>query len=119
MSSKKNKSPGIVLRMFQTDADGGRREVPVPPMSGKPTARVTGEHVRGSVEVWNAEQGWGVVGSDRTPGGCWVHYSDVIGSGFRSLTIGQQVDLEFEDLGAKYPGGNQDGYRYRAISVTP
>lgn len=36
--------------------------------------------------------------------------------GFRKLTVGQKV--EFEDLGVKYPGGNQDGYRYHAISVT-
>jgi CspA family cold shock protein len=33
--------------------------------------------VVGVVREWNAEEGWGVVDSDETPGGCWVHFSHI------------------------------------------
>lgn len=113
------KHPGIVIRSFRVNEDGTKTEVPAPPLPVGPVAARTGERTEGTVEVWHAEEGWGVIRSDRTPGGCWIHYSDVAGTGFRTLTVGRNVDLEFEDLAAKYPGGHQDGYRYRAISVTP
>ncbi|WP_256991011.1 cold shock domain-containing protein [Rhodococcus sp. 06-235-1A] len=119
MSTKKH--PGIELRMFHTDDDGARHEVPLeplPPASRAPSAARVVESVRGTVEVWHDEEGWGVIASDRTPGGCWLHYSDIEGQGFKTLTVGQSVALEYEDLGAKYRGGNQDGYRYRATSAT-
>ncbi|WP_236077678.1 cold shock domain-containing protein [Rhodococcus sp. P1Y] len=115
MNEKKH--PGIVIRSYRMNDDGTRTEVPLPPVPSGPVPPRTGEHVQGTVEVWHAEEGWGVIASAKTPGGCWIHISDVVGSGFKQLTVGQNVDLEFEDLAAKYPGGNQDGYRYRAISA--
>ncbi|MDJ0396189.1 cold shock domain-containing protein [Rhodococcus sp. G-MC3] len=114
----KRKHPGIVIRSCEITEDGTRREVPTPQLPSEPPSPRTSEHTLGTVQDWHPEEGSGVIASDRTPGGCWVHYSDVAGRGFRTLTAGQDVALEFEDLGAKYPGGNQDGYRYRAISVT-
>ena len=70
--------------------------------------------VDGVVRVWHDEDGWGVVDSDGTPGGCWTHYSAVAVAGFRSLSPGQAVRLEFEELDFL-----QDGYPYRAVRVWP
>lgn len=77
--------------------------VPVPP-------RVTGQSI-GTVREWNDEQGWGVIDSDRTPGGCWAHYSTIVGEGFRTVAVGATVVLDWEQV------ADQDGYRYRATRV--
>ena len=55
-----------------------------------------------------------MVDSEATPGGAWVHFSNVAGSGFRSLTPGHQVTFEPEML----VGKTQDGYHYRALNVS-
>ncbi len=67
--------------------------------------------MQGSVspEIASSE-GWGVIDSDATPGGCWAHFGGVLMSGYRSLRPGQPVSFEFET-------GRQDGYDYRAIAV--
>jgi CspA family cold shock protein len=73
----------------------------------------------GTVRVWHAEQGWGVVDSPDTPGGCWAHFSHLWAEGlapplqpgeivettsdFRELFDGETVDFEWESPG-------QDGY---------
>jgi len=67
---------------------------------------------RATVREWHDDEGWGVVDSPATPGGCWVHFSDVAVAGYRHLTAGQPVDLEWESPG-------QDGYAYRAVRVWP
>ena len=64
----------------------------------------------GIVRQWHSDEGWGVIDSDTTPGGCWAHFSSVLMSGYRSLSSGQTVSFEFEC-------GGQDGYDYRAIAV--
>lgn len=33
--------------------------------------------VRARVREWHAEEGWGVLYSVETPGGCWTHYSAI------------------------------------------
>lgn len=66
-----------------------------------------GSHVR----TWHAEEGWGVVDSPDTPGGCWVHFSHIQSPGYRELLPGQSVALEWEKA-------EQDGFEYRATSVT-
>jgi CspA family cold shock protein len=71
---------------------------------------VTGERAVGVVRVWHAEEGWGVVDSEETPGGCWVHFSAIDASGYRGLRAGQQVMMVFE-------AAEQDGYAYRAVHV--
>lgn len=64
----------------------------------------------GTVREWHAELGWGVLDSPDTPGGCWVHFSNIDGTGFRALTVGATVDLDWEQA-------TQDGYRFRATRV--
>lgn len=81
----------------------------------------------GVVAVWSGEEGWGVVESPDTPGGCWVHVGmlwaitlpptrehetvHITGSSV-DLVVGETVDFEWEQI-------PQDGYNYRAISVRP
>ncbi|MFF3056893.1 cold shock domain-containing protein [Streptomyces sp. NPDC057909] len=72
-----------------------------------------------TVREWDDEQGWGVLDSPETPGGCFGHYADIRATGFRAtgfrtLSAGQQVDLTWEA-----PGFKQDGYDYRAVSIVP
>jgi CspA family cold shock protein len=66
----------------------------------------------GSVRVWHAEEGWGVLDSAATPGGCWTHYSAVLVPGYRTLDTGRAVEFTFE-------AAEQDGYAFRAIEVWP
>ncbi|MFD5634612.1 MULTISPECIES: cold-shock protein [unclassified Streptomyces] len=70
--------------------------------------------VTATVREWSDEEGWGVLDSPETPGGCFGHYSDIRAPGFRTLSPGQEVDLKWEA-----PGFKQDGYDYRAVSITP
>lgn len=65
----------------------------------------------GVVREWHDDEGWGVVDSPATPGGCWVHYSVVAMEGYRSLAVGDVVELDVERAA-------QDGYRFRAVSAT-
>jgi CspA family cold shock protein len=69
-----------------------------------------------TVVEWRNEEGWGVLS---VPGlgaaGIWTHFSVVEMEGFVTLSVGQTVDVEFEDLGSPY----QDGYRYRATRLRP
>jgi len=67
--------------------------------------------VSGAVAEWYDEDGWGVLQSDATPGGCWAHVSMVRGPS-RPLAIGSAVDFTFE-------AADQDGYRFRAVVVVP
>lgn len=81
----------------------------------------------GTVSIWHGEEGWGVIESADTPGGCWAFYSHIwadalpelkpghsrtIRGGYRELIVGESVDFTWEPV-------EQDGYSYRAISVTP
>jgi CspA family cold shock protein len=70
--------------------------------------------VTATVREWREEEGWGVLDSPETPGGCWGHFSNIEMAGFRTLSPGQQVDLTWEA-----PGFKQDGYDYRAVSIVP
>ena len=63
-----------------------------------------------TVRTWDDEQGWGVLESDATPGGCWTHFSVLDFDGYRSLSPRQQVQLVAESPG-------QDGYPWRAVRV--
>ncbi len=65
---------------------------------------------RATVRSWDDEQGWGVLDSGATPGGCWTHFSSVDVDGHRSLSAGQQVELVAEPAG-------QDGFAWRAVRV--
>lgn len=67
---------------------------------------------QGTVRFWVEEDGWGVIDSPQTPGGCWAHYSQVLVAGLQLLVAGQDVELEW-----KAPG--QDGYLFRAMRTWP
>jgi len=66
----------------------------------------------GQVAAWDVEEGWGVVSSSETPGGCFGHYSHIEGTGFRSLEAGETVEFDWEK-----PGYKQDGYDFRATRI--
>ncbi|MBM2620064.1 cold shock domain-containing protein [Actinoplanes sp. LDG1-06] len=64
----------------------------------------------GTVRDWNADEGWGVLDSEATPGGCWAHFGAILADGYRALAAGQAVSFEFETA-------DQDGYAFRAVAV--
>ncbi len=66
----------------------------------------------GCVRVWHDAQGWGVIDSDLTPGGCWTHFSVLLVPGYKALATGQQVSFRFE-------AADQDGYSFRAVTAWP
>ena len=68
--------------------------------------------VSGVVRVWHPDAGWGVIDSQHTPGGCWAHFSSVVVAGYKALSAGQAVTLNYESA-------EQDGYSFRAIEVWP
>ena len=64
------------------------------------------------MRVWHEDEGWGVLDSAETPGGCWAHYSNVEVDGYRVLQAGQRVRVQWEHA-------DQDGYAHRALHVWP
>jgi cold shock protein len=66
----------------------------------------------GVVSSWNDYEGWGVLESSETPGGCWVHYSELDRSLDRRLDLGQAVTFDYVEV-------DQDGFRWRAERVVP
>jgi cold shock protein len=64
------------------------------------------------VREWHSDQGWGVIDAPETPGGCWAHFSHIAMRGYRELSPGRPVTLEWEMA-------DQDGYSYRAVRVWP
>ena len=64
----------------------------------------------GRVRQWRADEGWGVIDSEATPGGCWCHFSAIQADGYRELRDGETVDFSFENV-------EQDGWPFRAIAV--
>ncbi len=67
---------------------------------------------RGTVREWHDEDGWGVLDSPATPGGCWAHYAHVRMAGYRALEVASAVSFEFEEA-------DQDGFAFRATAVWP
>jgi CspA family cold shock protein len=66
--------------------------------------------VRGIVRTWSAEEGWGIIDSPATPGGCWAHFSSLQMKGYRAAQPLQSVAFTFETA-------EQDGFDYRAVEV--
>jgi CspA family cold shock protein len=64
----------------------------------------------GTVRTFDPDTGWGVVDAADTPGGCWVHYSVLMSSGFRRLTPGQNVSFRAE-------AARLDGFAFRATKI--
>ncbi|TMS50409.1 cold shock domain-containing protein [Mycobacterium sp. DBP42] len=65
----------------------------------------------GTVSEWHKSEGWGVINSPDTPGGCFVHFTHIVNqTGFRELQAGEAVQFEWE-------AGSQDDYNFRALVV--
>ena len=68
--------------------------------------------LRGTVRVWHADEGWGVIDSAETPGGSWTHFSALLVPGYAELVAGEDVAFTFE-------AADQDGYRFRTVEAWP
>ncbi|GAA0307473.1 cold shock domain-containing protein [Kineococcus aurantiacus] len=68
---------------------------------------------RGTVRAWHDDEGWGVLDSPDTPGGCWVHVSQITGRDGADPREGEEVEFTFEAV------PDQDGYRFRAVRAWP
>ncbi|MFE0098903.1 cold-shock protein [Streptomyces sp. NPDC059009] len=68
--------------------------------------------MRGTVQSWDDEFGWGVLTSPAVPGEIWAHFSALRTDpgAFASLTPGEAVFFTWEEA-------EQDGYLYRALRV--
>ncbi|WP_091063071.1 cold shock domain-containing protein [Micromonospora humi] len=64
----------------------------------------------GSVGIFDAEEGLGVIDGPDVPGGCWVHFSAIATDGYREFTLGQHFSFRVEVA-------SQDGFAYRAMKV--
>jgi CspA family cold shock protein len=64
----------------------------------------------GVVREFRSDDGWGVIESVDTPGGCWVHFSAIRGDGYLAFTPGETVRFEAEPA-------DQDGYTFRATAA--
>lgn len=60
----------------------------------------------GTVKWFNAEKGFGFIAPDDGSGDVFVHYSEIQGSGFRTLEENQQVEFEVGE-GSKGPQAQQ------------
>lgn len=60
----------------------------------------------GTVKWFNAEKGFGFIAPDDGSADVFVHYSEIQGSGFRTLEENQQVEFEVGE-GAKGPQAQQ------------
>lgn len=63
---------------------------------------------QGVVREWH-DEGWGVIDSEATPGGCWAHFSAVRIADFVQPA---GVPVEFT-----YEAAEQDGYAFRALEL--
>ena len=68
--------------------------------------------VEGVVVLFNNEEGWGALASPAVEGEVWVHFSDIEGEGYKTLTPGQAVRFTYRTY-------DQDGYPHGAQSLIP
>ena len=68
--------------------------------------------VQGTVRFWLSDEGWGVIDSVETPGGCFAHFGTVRMDGYKMLVAAQAVDLEWE-------ARPYEGWPYFATAVLP
>ncbi|GAA1258472.1 MULTISPECIES: cold-shock protein [Sphaerisporangium] len=61
---------------------------------------------QGTVKWFNAEKGYGFIAPDDDAPDVFVHFSEIVGSGYRSLEDGQRVEFEVTQ-GQKGPQASQ------------
>ncbi|HET7387473.1 MAG TPA: hypothetical protein VFJ19_12500 [Nocardioidaceae bacterium] len=70
-------------------------------------------HTIATVETWDGENGVGVLRGDAFPGGtCWVLWHTIDAPGYKTLTPGGAVEVDFEEV-------SQEGHSARAMRVIP
>ena len=52
--------------------------------------------VEGTAVLWHDKEGWGAVALPVVDGEIWVHFSDLIMEGYRTLGPGQRVSVKYE-----------------------
>jgi cold shock protein len=70
-----------------------------------------------AVREWRDEEGWGILAADETPGGIFIHFSNIQVDGPKSLTPGEQVEVEA--VGPYGPELEVEGCRYAASVARP
>lgn len=63
---------------------------------------------QGTVKWFNADKGYGFITVDRSGADVFVHWSAIVGEGYRALTEGQRVELE---VGEGEKGPQAEGVR--------
>ncbi|MEU8268570.1 MULTISPECIES: cold-shock protein [Sphaerisporangium] len=61
---------------------------------------------QGTVKWFNAEKGYGFIAPDGEAPDVFVHFSEIVGNGYRSLEDGQRVEFEVTQ-GQKGPQASQ------------
>ncbi|GAA3122195.1 MULTISPECIES: cold-shock protein [Planomonospora] len=61
---------------------------------------------QGTVKWFNAEKGFGFIAPDGGAPDVFVHFSEIVGNGYRSLEDGQRVEFEITQ-GQKGPQASQ------------
>ena len=64
---------------------------------------------RGTLKSWNDDKGFGFIAPDDGSADVFVHYSEIQGSGFRTLEENQQVTFEV--------GSGPKGEQAQSVSV--
>jgi CspA family cold shock protein len=66
----------------------------------------------GIVKFYREEKGWGAISSADLPPGrdAWVHFSVIVGEGYRALVEGERVEFEYE-------AAKQDSFDFVATRV--
>jgi CspA family cold shock protein len=80
--------------------------------AGDPSERLGTEAISvGTVKLWKDDKGYGVIACAVTaPWDIWCHFSAIDAPGFKSLTEGETVTVD-------YLRGNQGSFRYVARRV--
>jgi CspA family cold shock protein len=73
------------------------------------TIRMGKSMAQGSVKWFNGEKGFGFIAQDGGGPDVFVHYSEIQGSGFKSLDEGQRVEFEI--------GQGQKGPQAQRVTV--
>lgn len=70
------------------------------------------EDLEGVVTRWSDEDGWGVIDSVATPGGCFAHYAQLNMLGYHTVAVGSKVTFGAIPMAI-------EGLHWQATSVTP
>ncbi|GAC68203.1 hypothetical protein [Gordonia soli] len=76
---------------------------------------------------FQSDEGWGVIDSEVTPGGCWFFYAQLWAGLLPTLRPGQSMTISGvrrtaiagEGVDFTWEHADQDGYAFRAIDVRP